>query len=465
MAVFVNKEIEQIVNDTSKYCESLKKALYEQFKVATCMTKSNNFRGGSADSYKQYIQDVSIYFIIIFLNVADEVSSTIQSINTIIRYYESDDKGIIGQDTVQAVSNKLNDKKRNFDLLMNDIQQINAKAAEFISLTRMSYDSVNNDFDTTKKNLEKVQNDFVDSDGRAFQQADKLMSRISELSTGISKIYNDYHNSNHRIDYNKVAQISKQAWYKPEPNTTLLKMWLVDPFIYEAGQGAVWEDQWAAGFSPEIYATVGASFLSGQYDVKYQDNVFTANAKGAVASGNVNAQLTDWVKFSANGYVLGGSGSFKAGWSDKYKGIKAEAEAAAAKASGSFKVGNENFNGFIKGDAEVLGANGYAVAEYQDKNDFDVGLGGKASLADASASAGFSFFGAKVNKTGEKTNLLGLNVGVKADAGVSAGARVTSKNVYDGSVVDVNVVSIKVDLSALVGASVDVSVPEVTFGW
>lgn len=470
MSVFVNKEIDQTEKDVSKYCENLKKAFYEQYKVAYCMTKSNNFRGGSADSYKQYIEAVSVYFITIFLNLADEVHSTIKSIHGLIRAYESDDKGIVDQDTVQHVSDQLRDKKRDFNSLMNGIHAINGRAAEFISLTRLSDDTVNSEFDAVQTNLSNVQSGFSDADRRALQQAETLMSRITELSTSIGKVVNDYHSTNNRIDYQKVPQLSDETWYQPEKDTSLLKMWIADPFIYQTGQGAVWEDQWAAGLSPDVYAAVGAGLVSGQYDVKYEGGVFSANAKGSILRGNINAQLTDWVKLSANAYVLGGSGSFKAGWSDEYKGIKAEAEAAVAKASGSLKVGTDDFNGYIKGDADVLSASGYAVAEYEDKNNFDIGLGGDAAVAEASVSGGVSFFKVKTKTklpdgTEEKTNLLGFKVGPKAIAGVSAGARVTSKNVYDGSVVDVNVVSIKVDLGALLGATVDVSIPEVTFGW
>lgn len=469
MSVFLNQEIEQTASDVSKYCDSLEKALYEQYKVAYCLTKSNNFYGGSADAYKNYIQQVSIYFINIFLNTVDEINQAMLNINQIIHTYESDGKGIVDQNTIEDTARKLSDKKQKFGTLMDEIWSIDSEATAYISVTSPSYESVDEDFGTVQKNLSKIQDDFIQMNNQALQKASALLDHVNKLISNIGTVNNDYHYAgNKRINFDKLKQITSEQWYQPENDKVLSKMLKIDPFSYQTGRVAVKEGQWAQGFSPDIYAYAGGSILSGSYDIKRENGTAALNASGALASGNFNIQYTDWARLSTAAYVLGGNINAKAGWSDKYKGFKVEGEGSVAKAVGSLKVGPDNFNGYLEGNAEFCSANGYAVAELQDKDDFDIGFSGEATVAKAEGLFGFSFLKAqttqKVNGKKQETDLFGIHGSVETSGGGSIGAGISSKNIFDSSIIDVNATTIKINACLGIGGSVDLTIPTLLFG-
>ncbi|WBY64040.1 T7SS effector LXG polymorphic toxin [Thermocaproicibacter melissae] len=470
MAVFLNEEIQRIADDATKYCKDLEEALYDQYKSAYCLVYSNNFYGGSADSYKEYIEKVSIYFINRFLNTVDEMGQVIGSIKDLIASYESDSKGIVDQKTVENVSKQLSAKMRSFSALADEIQSIDSEAASYISVISPSFEAVEGDFNKIQKNLSKVQNDFVLINSQAEKKASSLYDHIAKLASDVATVDNSYHYAgNDRINYDKLAQITSEKWYQPESNTVLNRLLTEDPFSYQAGHAARYENQWATGLNRDIYAYAGASFLSGNYESKHDDGVYEFNADGSVLSGNAYAQATDWARISAEASAVSGSVKAKAGWSDKYKGFRVEGEGAVAKAEGSLKVGTDDFNGYIKGDAEFCSANGYVTCEFKDKNNFSIGFNGEAAFAKAEASSGFSFLNLREtekdkNGNKEEINLFRFHVSAKAEGGGSIGAGISSKNLYDSSFVDINAVTVQFNFAALLGFSINATIPVLSFG-
>jgi hypothetical protein len=460
VAYFLNSYIEDLDNNISQYSKQLKSALYEQYKLAYCLVRSPNFSGGSADAYKKYIEQVSIYFINSMLNISDEMGNASKEIKKVLLEYEKDHMGAIDQDTLEYLTGVVNGKRNTFIDTMDRYESVHRRAAKHISPVIPSVNNVDNLFKKVVKNFSTINTDINKLDSRIKSQVEAVSVHASTLLSKIQSLQKTYIKME-MIDLSAVDKISKESWYKPESGDILLEMWCADPFIYEVGQGAVWEEQWAVGLTPDVYAAAGAGLLTGEYEMKYMNGVFEVSAKGSVVNGYAEAQFTDFLKASAEAYLLGASGSAKVGWSDEYIGFKLEGEASVAKAKGKIILGTDEFNGYVKGEAKVLSADGFAAAEFEDKNNYDIGIGGSATLAEASGEIGLSFLKVKSSGSGESKNLFGLSGKAKASAGVGAGVRLTSENVYDGSIVDINTVSVNVNLKAIIGVELSVTVPQI----
>jgi hypothetical protein len=472
MNIFYNEELSARNQEVSVHCEAVKQALYEQYKLARCLTMSLNFRGEAADAYKNYISMVSIYLINKLLNIADEVNNVMQAITNNLGAYEQDAAGIIGFNAIDHVAGLLSGKKTSFEQIISQLKTVNAKASQYSPVKAISSANVLDGYRQTSRDFDGIKTDIDAINTQLAALVDTVSEHIMSVNSEIANIQNDYYTPGGEIDYEAVGRLTTDppAWYMPESGETLLRMWCDDPFLYSAEQGAVWEDAWAAGLTTDLYAMAGAAFLTGSYEIKLEDGVASLSGEGYALHGDAYAQVTDYLRGSAEAYLFGASGSAKIGWSDDYKGYKFEGSAAVAKATGSVKLGSDKFNGYIKGNASVLSADGYLVKEFEDAENWDFGVGGSASLAGASASAGFSFLevkgsGKDENGEPEKVNLFGLSGGVSAAVGVDAGARVTSQTVIDSGVVKVNTVSVSLHAKALLGVNIDITFPTISFGW
>lgn len=241
-----------------------------------------------------------------------------------------------------------------------------------------------------------------------------------------------------------------------------------DPFSYIANTTAIWEDQIAAGYSSDIYGYLGGRLLGAEGSAGWNNGVGTVEGNFSAFSLNGYGQLTDWLRWSTNGYILGGSGEAKIGWSDEYKGFSLEGEAAVAKIKSSIVAGTEDFNDSIDFTAEAGSVGMYCVAEFEGENNFDIGLGANVALARLEISPNLSFLELEASKTNEdgtetKVSLFEFKPGVSIGGGAGAGARITNENVYDGESVNINVTSIKLDAELLLGVSLDLSIPTFTF--
>ena len=131
--------------------------------------------------------------------------------------------------------------------------------------------------------------------------------------------------------------------------------------------------------------------------------------------------------------------------------------------------GSDNFNGYIKGDAQVLTANGKAAFEFEDDGVYSVGVDAGATLASASAEAGFNFLSYKVydgTATGtEKDDLFKLSVSASADAGGSFAIYSESKKAIETDLININATSFKIKGSFLAGGCIQVTVPTPYFKW
>ena len=148
---------------------------------------------------------------------------------------------------------------------------------------------------------------------------------------------------------------------------------------------------------------------------------------------------------------------------DKIK-LHQKGDVSLAKADGSFVLGTDNFNGYIKGNAELLSASGHAEFEFENDR-FAIGLGGEATGVNVSYSAGVSFL--EYDNSGDKGNLFGIQGGPKLDARVSANFSLSGEKAMNFGPVDINAVNLKLGDSLGLGFDLDLTLPIPTwnFGW
>ncbi|MBP1043046.1 hypothetical protein I6N95_18685 [Vagococcus sp. BWB3-3] len=469
MPRLVNNEIAQILSDVAKSEEKASDALYNHFKSMTKIIGTDSFKGGGAEAYKTYIGDVNINYLNTFLNLIKEVTTSITEIQKTCMEFESSESGIVGSGTLENVQKELGTKKNEFVDLNSEIEQLNVKAAEHITLKQISSSDVESDFDNAVKITETISKGLSTTNSTALTTAESLYQRISEVKNAISKISNDYH-ANGRIDYDKVSQISKEGWYTVETPVALMEKTSNDPYGYEVFGDVGAESQWARGLSNDIYGSFYGKAVEYKLRVESGDNYLGGEAffKGLSAGGY--GQLTKYLKGDAEISALSANGKLRMGFNDDYKGASLAADAHFVKASGSFVLGSDNFNAYAKAEASLMSADGHADFEFEEDR-FKIGLGGNVSMADVKASLGFSFLeydnGKKDSEGNSKGNLFGIQAAPKLDAGVGAEASLSGEKAMSFGPVDVNAVTLELGGSLGLGLNIKVTlpIPTLNLGW
>ncbi len=129
----------------------------------------------------------------------------------------------------------------------------------------------------------------------------------------------------------------------------------------------------------------------------------------------------------------------------------------------------DNFNGYIKGDAQVLTANGKAAFEFEDDGQFAVGVDAGATLASASLKEEFNFFKYKIDDgsaTAQETdNLFKLSAKEGVTMGAAFATYAESKTAIETDFANINATSLKVVLGLGLDLEVNVTVPTIYMKW
>ena len=472
-----NSDVNDMVTAVETYKSTVENTFYNLYKNIYKLSKTNNFRGKTADTYKSYLETVTINYLKAFLNIADEATTVLKDINKYYTSLESEDIGVISSDTLETVKNDLQSKKEAFDKLVSEIEEVNNDASSYISVRALNNKNIDCDFDDLKQEISNIDTELENADRDALKLAESFLERISALKYSIDTIQKEYH-VNGRIQADKVEEIKVQGWYKDEIDTGLKAKLAEDPFAYEANGGAVYEDQWAAGLTSDIYGKAGYTVWGRQYSYGRDKNIFTGDISGKGAGAYINGQFTDYLKGNIDASALNGSASGKLGWNDKYKGFNAKGQASVVEANISAVLGTDDFNGYGKISVSALSANGNVTCEFEDDG-FDVGFGGSASKGEVKATIGTSLFSVPANEENkhEKTyldgkvkgsseiSLLSSNLSLKATAGVSADLEVSGKKVAEIGPININAVNIKAGAAFLVGMDIDLTIPLPSIDW
>lgn len=452
-------------NRVNTYESTVQDALYAQYKVAYKISVTNNMRGNAADAFKTYFSQGTVNMIQGMLDVSSEMTMIIQLITEAFYQYEGASNGTIIEAQLDDINKTLDEKKKTYDGMNSEISTVMGMAAQYISIKDIGYSDVDDAYADVKNRVKQIREEMYSVDADALVAAQELLLRIQELKNQIIQTMGLCYKDGNLIPNN----LMQQSWYVKQSNVTLTLLLAEDAFAYEAGAGAISEDQWAAGICSDIYAYAGYSFLSGSFEKGIEEGTYFMKAKGSLINLNGYAQLTDYIKAQGEAKVMYGEIDSKIGAGDGYFGAHVKAEAGVIKVNGSVVVGLDDFNGFLKFDAQALTANAEAAFEFEDDGQFAVGVDIGATLASASAKEGFSFFKYKVedgSATAQKTdNLFKLTVKEGVTMGGAFAVFADSKTGIETDFININATSLKIALGLGADLEVNVTVPTVYMKW
>ena len=449
------------------YGTTVQDKLYSQFKSAYKLSVSNYFRGDAAEAFKNYLTNGAINIIGGMMDIASDMSMIIQLFAEAFYQYEFNHNGRVAESVLDHINNGLISKEQAFDSTKVELNAVMQLASKYIATKSLEMGTVNQGYSETQTVLKKIREDLYDVDDQACKTADDLMTRIVEVRTLIERMMAYCYNGDGRIVTDNLKNLQTQGWFHKAGNVALYLKLQEDPFEYVAGETTVAEDQWAAGLCLDVYAYAGYAFLTASGEAGVEDGTAFAKGKAAVLTANGYAQFTDYLSGTANAKFGFAEGETKAGWSDKYKGYKVEAEVGLVKIDGSVVLGSDDLNAFVKGEIQVLTADGKIACEFEDDGEFAVGLDASATLASASVKVGTTILGYKNTDTatGETETLLGFKAGAKAKAGGSLAVWAESKTAIEGEYVNINATTVKVDAALLLGLDLSLTIPTPYFKW
>lgn len=461
-----NESVISLHEKTKMYEPTVQDAFYSHYKNTYKISVSNYFRGDAADSFKQYITDGAINVMNGFLDVSSEITMIVQLLAEAFFQYENTHTGRVEEGTLEYIKQTIKTKENTFNGAKSELNTAISLAAQYIAVKPLELESVNNRYSETRTALEKIKNDLYAVDDEALNAANELFERIINLKTLIEKLIGFCYTRG-TLNTGNIDNLSSQDWYNKESNVTLYLLLQEDPFGYSAGEVTVAEDQWAAGLCSDVYAYAGYSFRSASYEAGVEDGTAFIKAKAVVASANGYAQFTDYLSLSAEAKFTFAEGEAKAGWSEKYKGFKVDAEVGLIDTEGSIILGSKDLNAYIKGEVKVLCADGKAAFEFEEDGQFAIGVDASATLASASAKGGTTILSYKDgdSATGDTNPLLGVKAGVKADAGGSFAVWIESKTAIETDFVNINATTVKLDVAFLLGVDLTVTIPTPHFKW
>lgn len=469
MTRLINSNVADMLNQVNQYKKTVQDAFYEHYKNTYVLTETNNFRGEDANAYKEYLKIVTINYINAFINIAEEVSKTLEKMNSNYTSLESYEQGSIDTDILEDVRGNLNSTNESLQLLASEIDSLNNEASNYIYVENLNTPQILGTYSSIDSELCNIYDELTKVDSSSLTEANNLMDRINELTYQLKTISNEYHEDN-KISADKVKKITMQEWYKTERTNNLDAIKKEDPFFYDSGAKYGSEGQWAKGYASDTYAYAGYSNWGREYNTTKNKGVTSGSLTAFGYHGYEHAQITKYANQNADISLGNLSLSGKAGLSKDYLGFEAKGKVAVVDATYSTVLGTDKFNGYVNFKASALSANGY-INNYVKKNgDFDFGIGGKASAADASVTVGTSilnvpgnnqskeYAGGKVSVS-NSTSLLGLSVTGKAGESVSADFDISNTRVLDWGKINVNALHLKLGGCIGLGANVDVTVP------
>ncbi|MFD1850864.1 T7SS effector LXG polymorphic toxin [Oceanobacillus bengalensis] len=470
MPRLVNEELSELNEKLKTYKEELSTAVYEQYKTALVLSNTNNLRGNTGDSLKNYINLVHINLTQKIINIASELTEAMNLMEQEFINYENNKSGIVGSGTLGDVKESVQDARNKFDDLHARSGSLLSKASEFIATTSLPVGMVNSSYSSVIRKVNDTKTGLEERDSKVSADLRSVKDRIESLKQQIYDITNGYHGDN-GIDYSKVSNIQSEAWYSNEGKAAFNQMLEDDPFRNDAGHASVWEDQWVTGHNQDIFIAADASALSATGSTTVSDGNTRYEGNASALNGTTHGQLTEYATLDGSASILGANGHLEFG----DDGLDLSGDVNLAKVEASGMIGNKIFNGHVNASADAFTANGsFVVKPPDDKGDYNYNIGGRVSGASAQVDAGITLLGADAlsgeveeNSTGlkEKKSLLGADVSASIGFQAGAEAELSQSTVFESEYLDVEANTVKVDLSLVVGVKLSLSFPTVDLKW
>lgn len=469
MPRLINEEISEMKEKMADYQDTISQVAYEQFKTATVLANTLSLRGTTGDSFKAYMNLVHLNLTQKIINIAEEIRQAVDQMETVFLDYESHASGKVETDTLERVTEKVKHSNTAFDALDGRSGNLLSRASEFIATTNLPGQTVQAGYSDSIRQLNTFKADLSQTDSRAASDLSRVVERVETLKQQIADLSTVYRNQN-GISYDKIGNITSEAWYSNENTAAFADMVEDDPFVSQTTRHTFYEDQWVAGVNGDVFASYDHAFLHAEGSHKVEDGVTTFQGGAGIYQGNGRAQVTDYLK--ADGTVSVGQvqGDFSYG-----NGVAINAEGHAAKIDGTAMLGTENFNGHVSANAEALSGNAHFVIQPKDDNgEFKFHVGGGGALWKAEANAGVELFGIKdVSSSAQdyktddsaQMSLFGVDIAGSVGKQVSAELEISSTKAFETKIVDVHANRLKIDLSLGLGVKLDLQYPSLNWKW
>ncbi|MEJ8764809.1 T7SS effector LXG polymorphic toxin [Oceanobacillus sp. HCA-5259] len=469
MSRLINEEISEMKEKMADYQDTISQVAYEQFKTATVLANTLSLRGTTGDSFRTYMNLVHLNLTQKIINIAEEIRQAVDQMETIFLDFESHASGKVETDTLERVTEKVQNSNNVFDALDGKSGNLLSRASKFIATTNLPSQTVQAGYRDSIQQLNTFKQELSQTDSRAANDLSRLVERVETLKQQIADLSTVYRNQN-GINYDKIGDITSEAWYSNENTAAFADMVEDDPFVSETTRHAFYEDQWVAGVNGDVFASYDHALFYADGSHKVENGVTTFQGGAGVYQGNGHAQVTDYL--TADGTVSVGQVKGDVSYGN---GIALNAEGHAAKLEGTAMLGTENFNGHVSASAEALSGDAHFVIQPKDDNgEYKFHIGGGGALWKAEANAGIELFGVKDISSSAKDyktdnsaqmSLFGVDIAGSVGKQVSAELEASSTKVFETKVVDVHADRLKIDLSFGLGVKLDLQYPTLNWKW
>ena len=449
-----NTAISTLSTEFEASYSSAETSLYEIFKALSVLTQSVNFRGAGAESHKLFLQEASINYAYVLLEVTQTFKSFISEVEKGFLEYESEVSGKVNTDTVSECKTSLSGIAKQIELLKSDLTSPESVARSHgVNIVSTGAGNLAIQFSAIDSNLEKVNQDLADTDSSLKGRSTAVSEVITDLKSNLDKISSTYITSTGKYNTSTIGQLTKQDWYLKGNKDIFAEKQKSDPFVYNAGSASVWEGQYAVGLAKDTYFYAVGSFLSGQFESGQKNRENYLNASGSIVSGKYQLKATSL--YETTGTLDIGKANFdgRIGWRN---GAYINTSATAVTAS----VQNKYLNGLLSVTGEVSGPNANLKAGlYGNEEEFYYGFDANASVAEASAQ--FNLF--NIQFPGKKNPIFAVSAEPKA--GGSAGATISvsgqsvSEDVFGFEWLDIDAVTFKLGGKFGIGGDLSLTIP------
>lgn len=437
-------------------------SLYEIFKALTVLTQSVNFRGAGAESHKLFLQEASLNYAYVLLEVTQTFKAYIEEVEKGFLEYESESSGKVNTDTVSEYKTSLSGIAKQIELLKSDLTSPESIARSHgVSIVSTGAGNLATQFSTIDSNLENVNQDLADTDSSLKGKSTAISEAITDLKSNLGKISSTYVTSTGKYNTSTIGQLTKQDWYLKGSKDIFADKQKSDPFVYSAGSASMWEGQYAVGLAKDTYTVMGASLFSGSYSAGVDGGSHYISANGSLVSAKIENKVTSFYKNTATFDIGSASIDAAAGLSDETLGAYFDSTAVSA----SLSARQDIFGGLISTTSEITGP--YAElggGAYKDDDNFYVGVNASASVGELSQRFDlFNFEYKPKDPKKEPIQFLGMSVDMKESGGAGGKMVVSGEKFYDDVFgwewLDLGAVTLEAGGKLGIGGDLSVTIP------
>lgn len=142
MSRLINEEISEMKEKMADYQDTISQVAYEQFKTATVLVNTLSLRGTTGDSFRTYMNLVHLNLTQKIINIAEEIRQAVDQMETIFLDFESHASGKVETDTLDRVTEKVQNSNNVFDALDGKSGNLLSRASKFIATTNLPSQTV-----------------------------------------------------------------------------------------------------------------------------------------------------------------------------------------------------------------------------------------------------------------------------------------------------------------------------------